>query len=130
MQHPNLINSNNCLKLGPTPIGSKTKNMGNDVFDNVTLKLKNTPEAKFLIEETQKYLKQQFKSIFEGSMQGLQTCPPKYDFGVESKKGDWARNQRRAMQFEDEKLIKNRIQCLDQKLKIFFHVFRILQSIL
>ena len=115
MQHPNLINSNNCLILGPTPIGSKTKNMGNDVFDNVTLKLKNTPEAKLLIEETEKYLKQQFKSIFEGSMQGLQACPPKYDFGVESKKGDWARNQRRAMQFVDEKLIKNRIQLLDQK---------------
>ena len=116
MQHSNLINSNNCLKLGPTQIGSKTKNMGNDVFDNVTLKLKNTPEAKFLIEETEKYLKQQFKSIFEGSMQGLQTCPPKYDFGVESKKGDWARNQRRTMQFVDEKLIKNRIKCLDQKI--------------
>ena len=97
MQHPNSINSNNCLKLGSTPIGSKNTNMGQDVFDNVALKLKNTPEAKFLIEETEKYLKQQFKSILEGSMQGLQTCPPKYDFGVESKKGDWARNQRRAM---------------------------------
>ena len=95
MQHPNSINSNNCLKLGPTLIGSKTTNMGQDVFDNVALKLKNTPEAKFLIEETEKYLKQEFKTIFDGSMQGLQTCPPKYDFGVESKKGDWARNQRR-----------------------------------
>ena len=102
MQHPNSINSNNCLKLGPTPIGYKTTNMGQDVFDNVALKLKNTPEAKFLIEETEKYLKRQFKSIFEGSMQGLQTCPPKYDFGVESKKGDWARNQRRTMRFVDE----------------------------
>ena len=116
MKHKNSVNSNNCLQLGQTPIGSKTTNVGSDVFDSVTLKLKNTPEAEFLLRETENYLTEQYKDLYDGSMQGLKTCPPKYDFGVESKKGDWARNQRRTMQFVDEKLIKDRIQHLDQKL--------------
>ena len=114
MKHKNSVNSNNCLQLGQTPIGSKTTNVGSNVFDNVALKLKNTPEAEFLLKETENYLAEQFKDLYDGSMQGLKTCPPKYDFGVESKKGDWARNQRRAMQFVDEKLIKDRILHLDQ----------------
>ena len=115
MQHTNSANSKSCLKLGLTPIGSKSTNLGNDVFDNVTLKLKNTPEADFVLKETENHLTEQFKDLYDGSMQGLKTCPPKYDFGVESKKGDWARNQRRTMQFVDEKLIKDRILILDQK---------------
>ena len=111
MQHPSSINSNNCLKLGSSPIGSKTTSFGSEVFDNVTLKLKNTKEAKFLLEETEKYLKKEYKWIYDGSMQGLETCPPKYDYGVETKKGHIAR----AMQFADEKLIEKRIQHLEQK---------------
>ena len=116
MKHKNSVNSNNCLQLGQTPIGSKTTNVGSDVFDNVALKLKHTLEAKLFLEETESYLTEQFKDLYDGSMQGLKTCPPKYDFGVESKKGDWARNQRRTMQFVEEKLIKDRIFHLDQKL--------------
>ena len=30
--------------------------------------------------------------MFERSMQGLQTCLAKYDFGVESKKEGWTRS--------------------------------------
>ena len=111
MQHPSSMNSDNCLKLGPSSIGSKTTSLGSEVFDNVTLKLKNTPEAKFLLEETENYLKKQYKRIFDGSIQGLETCPPKYDYGVATKKGHIAR----CMQYADEKLIKKRIQHLAQK---------------
>merc|ERR1711963_747256 len=111
MQHPGSTNKHNCLKLGPSPIGSKNKDMGKGVFDKVTLKLKNTPEANFLLEETEKYLKQQYKKIFDGSMQDLAVCPPKYDYGNDTRK----RQRARAMQFVDDKLIKSRIQHLDQK---------------
>ena len=119
MQHQSSTNSYNCLKLGPSPIGSKTTSLGSEVFDNVTLKLKNTPEAKFLVEETEKYLKKEYKRIFDGSMQGLETCPPKYDYGVGGQRERKERRKKghiaRAMQYADEKLIEKRIQHLAQK---------------
>ena len=59
----------------------------------------NTPEAKFLLEETEKYLKKEYKRIYDGSMQGLETCPPKYDYGVETKKGHIFQSNIRALIF-------------------------------
>ena len=116
-----MANQQNCLALGPTPVGSKAINMGNGVFDNVTLKLKSTPEAEHLLNETEKHLKEQYKNIYDGTMQGLYTFPPHYDFCVDTKKndtsekGEWARQARRTMQYVDESLIQQRIQQLDQK---------------
>ena len=84
--------------------------MGNEIFDQKTLNLKNTPEAKYFLDETEKHLTKQYSQIYDGSMQGLEVSPKKYDYGVETKLGDAAR----AMQFADEDLIKNRIKHLEQ----------------
>ena len=50
-------NSQNCLRLGPSSIGTKNTNMGNQVFDRLTLNLKKTPEAKHLLNETENHSK-------------------------------------------------------------------------
>ena len=116
-------NSQNCLKLGPSAIGSTTGNMGDEMFDPLTLNLKKTPEAEHLLNKTEKHLQKHYKEIYDGTMQGLLTFPPHYDLGVEikkndkTKKGDWARQARRAMQYVDECLISNRIQQLETNIQ-------------
>ena len=116
-------NSQNCLKLGPSAIGSTTGNMGDEMFDPLTLNLKKTPEAEHLLNKTEKYLQKHYKEIYDGTMQSLLTFPPHYDLGVEIKKndktekGDWARQARRAMQYVDECLISNRIQQLETNIQ-------------
>ena len=93
--------------------------MGNNVFDQITLNLINTPEAKHLLQETEAHLRKHYKEIYEGTMQRLFTFPPHYEFGVEIKKndktekGEWARQARRTMQYVDESLIKSRIRQLN-----------------
>ena len=110
-----MANKSNCIKLGPAAIGSKSTNMGNDVFDKTTLSLKNTPKAEYLLNETENHLKKQYKEIFDGTMKELSTFPAHYGFGCETKKGDWARHRRRMMQYVDEPLVKRRIKQLAQK---------------
>ena len=128
-------NPHNCLKLGPSSIGTKNANLGNEVFDTLTLKLKKTPEAEYLLTKTENHLQKQYGKIYDGTMQGLLTFPPHYDLGVDIKKTDIkgnlgqeamdiardkckrARQARRTMQFVDESLINNRIRELETKIQ-------------
>ena len=110
-----MANKQNCLDLGLKQIGSKSSDMGSDVFDNMTLNLKNTPVAANFLLETETHLTKQYKEIYDDTMQELLTFPPHYEFGTETKKGEWARQRRRIMQYEDESLVNQRIQQLNQK---------------
>ena len=81
-----MSNLENCLKLGSSAIGSKISNMGKEVFDKLTLSLKQTPEAEHLLIATEDHLKKNYREIYDGTMQGLSTFPPHYDLGVEKKR--------------------------------------------
>ena len=70
-----MSNKHNCLRLGPTPIGSKNTNMGNDVFDQLTLPLKKTPEAEYLLNETEAHLKNHYKEIYDETILDFQPHP-------------------------------------------------------
>ena len=120
MYHTNLANSENCLRLGPSPIGGRKQYMGKDVFDSIALHLKCEPIAEHLLNETRTHLETQYKEVYDGSRNELLTFPTHYEFGVETKKNDkstkaeWARQCSRTMQYVDESLIKARIQHLDR----------------
>ena len=130
-----MSNPQNCLRLGPSSIGTKNANLGNEIFDTLTLKLKKTPEAEYLLTKTEKHLQKQYGKIYDGTMPGLLAFPPHYDLGVDIKKNEKkgslakeakekardkcekARQARRTMQFVDESLIHSRIQQLESKIK-------------
>ena len=73
---------NDCLQLGPTRIGTRTKDMGNGVFDHISAKLKDTEEGKFILEGIEEHLNKTYPVVVNGTNEGVVSFTPTFDYGA------------------------------------------------
>ena len=97
-------NKNKCLKLGVSYIGSKSRNIGGDVIDDIAKqKLASLPDG--MLERIENYLQDRFPEVYNNTLNKILSIPENYDYGVGTKMGIRAR----AMQYGDENEAKKRI---------------------
>ena len=93
----------NCLHLGPTQIGSKGRDMGNDTFDHASTALKNTPEGEFLFQGISDHLEKAYPNVYDGTTQTLIQFPPEFDYGIQNKEDMNEKNQKKKLKEEKNK---------------------------
>ena len=97
------LQGNDCLHLGPTRIGARSKDMGNGVFDDTSTKLKDTEEGNYILTGIEEHLKKTYPEVINGTNEGVVSFPPVFDYAS------------RAMQYGDVGEARKRITDLDQK---------------
>ena len=99
----------NCLALEASPIGSRSVAIEGKVIDNEAKAiLERCPETKFMLDEIKKHLLDIYPSVFDGTLNKVESFPQLYNYGVDTKKGSKAF----AMQYGNEREIRARIKVL------------------